>query len=173
MDHPNAPPSKPLVWAARCLKALLWLAVSGWVLFGATLGVVHGIIVPRIGNWRADLETLATKAVGIPVRIGEIRAHSKGLIPLFEFSDVRLLDKSGRDALQLGRVLTSAGVMRGPGGRGLAASSKAPDRSSWKPWSAAVRAASSVREAFGKSLHPVADQDLSARYGVLRQGLQW
>jgi uncharacterized protein (TIGR02099 family) len=110
MDHSNALPSKPLVWAARCLKALLWLAVSGWVLFGATLGVVHGIIVPRIGNWRADLETLATKAVGIPVRIGEIRAHSKGLIPLFELSDVRLLDKSGREALQLGRVLTSVSV---------------------------------------------------------------
>lgn len=107
MDHSNTHPSKPLVWVTRCLKALLWLAASGWVLVGATLGVVHGIIVPRIGTWRPDLETLATKAIGIPVRIGEIRAHSKGLIPSFELTDVRLLDRSGRDALQLGRVLTS------------------------------------------------------------------
>lgn len=89
---------------------MLWLAVSGWLLFGATLGVVHGIIVPRIGNWRADLETLATKAVGIPVRIGDIRAQSKGLIPSFELSNVRLLDEAGRDALQLNRVLTSVSV---------------------------------------------------------------
>lgn len=110
MDHTHSTPSRPLVWAARCLRALLWLIVSGWVLFGATLGVVHGIIVPRIGNWRPDLETLATKAVGIPVRIGEIRAQSKGLIPSFELSNVRLLDQAGRDALQLNRVLTSVSV---------------------------------------------------------------
>ncbi len=89
---------------------MLWLAVSGWVLFGATLGVVHGIIVPRIGTWRPDLETLATQAVGIPVRIGSIRAQSTGWIPSFELSDVRLLDKEGRDALQLNRVLTSVSV---------------------------------------------------------------
>ncbi len=89
---------------------MLWLAVSGWVLFGATLGVVHGIIVPRIGAWRPDLEALATKAVGIPVRIGDIRAQSTGWIPSFELSHVRLLDKEGRDALQLNRVLTSVSV---------------------------------------------------------------
>ncbi len=89
---------------------MLWLAVSGWVLFGATLGVVHGIIVPRIGAWRPDLEALATKAVGIPVRIGDIQAQSTGWIPSFELSHVRLLDKEGRDALQLNRVLTSVSV---------------------------------------------------------------
>lgn len=89
---------------------MLWLAVSGWVLFGATLAMVHGFIVPRIATWLPDLETLATKAVGVPVRIGDIRAQSRGLIPSFELTDVRLLDHAGRDALTLSRVLTSVSV---------------------------------------------------------------
>ena len=110
MDQMYRLPSRPLVWAARCLRLLLWLVVSGWVLFGATLAVVHGFIVPRIGDWRPDLENLASRAVGIPVRIGAIQAASSGWIPTFEFSGVRLLDGSGRDALVLNRVLTSVSV---------------------------------------------------------------
>lgn len=104
------PPSRALKWASALLRAGLWAVVGAWLLFGLTWGVIHGIIVPRIGNWRAELETLATRAVGIPVRIGSIQAHTHGLVPSFELTQVRLLDAQGRDALVLGRVLTAVSV---------------------------------------------------------------
>ncbi len=49
----------------------------------------------------------ATKAVGVPVRIGQITARSEGLIPSFELRDVVLLDPQGREALRLPRLLAA------------------------------------------------------------------
>lgn len=110
MNSPPLQPSRPLKWAAALLRALLWAVAGVWLLFALTWGAIHGIIVPRIGEWRPELETLATRAVGVPVRIGGIRAQTQGLIPSFELTDVRLLDAQGRDALVLGRVLTAVSV---------------------------------------------------------------
>jgi uncharacterized protein (TIGR02099 family) len=89
---------------------LLWAVVGAWVLAGATLGAIHGFIVPRIAEWRPALETLATRALGVPVRIAHIRASSEGWIPSFELQGVSLLDREGREALVLGRVLTAVSV---------------------------------------------------------------
>jgi uncharacterized protein (TIGR02099 family) len=103
-------PYRLLAWGAALAKAMLWLVAAGWLLAGLTLGAIHGIIVPRIAQWLPDLEVLATRATGIPVRIGHIQAHSRGWIPSFELSDVRLVDPQGRDALVLKRVLTAVSV---------------------------------------------------------------
>ena len=82
----------------------LWLLLAVWLLFGASWGLLHGWIVPRIGDFRPRLEASASKALGIPVRIGQITARSSGLIPSFELRDVALLDPQGREALRLPRV---------------------------------------------------------------------
>ena len=50
---------------------------------------------------------MASKAIGIPVQIGEIEARSEGLVPSFTLRDVRLLDKDGRMALQLPQVVVA------------------------------------------------------------------
>ncbi|UUZ69953.1 hypothetical protein LP416_12415 [Polaromonas sp. P2-4] len=76
-----------------------------WLLFGLSWFVLHGWIVPRIGEFRPRLETEASKALGVPVRIGRITAYSRGMIPSFELHDVTLLDAQGREALRLPRVL--------------------------------------------------------------------
>ena len=75
-----------------------------WLLFGASWGLLHGWIVPRIGDFRPRLEAAASQALGIPVRIGQITARSSGLIPSFELRNVTLLDPQGREALRLPRV---------------------------------------------------------------------
>ena len=49
----------------------------------------------------------ASKALGVPVRIGAITAQSTGIIPSFELRDVTLLDSTGRVALRLPRVLAA------------------------------------------------------------------
>ncbi|MDB5867997.1 MAG: hypothetical protein JWP96_329 [Polaromonas sp.] len=98
-------PSRRLRWVARAVRALLWLVVSSWLLFGLTWLVLHGWIVPRIAEFRPRLELEATKALGVPVRIGNITGRSVGAIPSFELHDVTLLDAQGREAVRLPRVL--------------------------------------------------------------------
>lgn len=110
MNEPQTHTSRPLKWAAATAKWLLGLLAGAWLVFGLTLGAIHAIIVPRIDEWRPELQAWATRAVGIPVRIGQIKANVPRIMPTFELLDVRLLDDQGRDALVLGRVMTSLSV---------------------------------------------------------------
>ena len=89
---------------ARWTVALLLLA---WLLFAASWGTLHWIIVPRIGELRPQLEAAATRLVGLPVRVGAITAYSTNLLPAFELGNVRLFDDQGREALRLPRILVS------------------------------------------------------------------
>ena len=128
MKHQSPAPVAPSVSharASRTLKTLsvvsrllLWLLLAVWALFALTWAGLNGAIVPRIGEWRPDLERWASKAVGVPVRIGEIRAESgsgvlgflPALVPSFELRDVQLIDAQGRVALQLPLVRTAVSV---------------------------------------------------------------
>ncbi len=98
-------PSKLLKFASAVARWLLVLTLSAWILLAAIWGALHWVIVPRIGDFRVLVERQASMALGMPVKIGDITAQSSGLIPSFEFSDVRLFDAQGKDALVLGRVV--------------------------------------------------------------------
>ena len=78
--------------------------VAAWLVLALAWGALHGWIVPRIGEFRPWLETYASQALGVPVRIGAISAQSEHLFPSFALSDVALLDGQGREALKLSRV---------------------------------------------------------------------
>ena len=115
---PHATASRSLKTFAVVSRLLLWLLLAVWGLFALTWAGLNGAIVPRIGEWRPELERWATQAVGVPVRIGEIRAEpgSSGasflptLMPSFELRDVQLIDAQGRVALQLPLVRTAISV---------------------------------------------------------------
>ena len=83
------------------------MLLAFWLVLAATWGVLHGWIVPRIEEFRPRLEMTASKALGVPVRIGQMTAQSQGLIPSFELRDVTLQDNAGRQALLLPRVLVA------------------------------------------------------------------
>jgi uncharacterized protein YhdP len=87
-------------WIVRLLLAALVLLLLAWV-------TVHYFIVPRIADFRPRLESMASGALGVPVRVGEIEARSGGMVPSFELRDVRLFDAQGRETLRLPRVLAS------------------------------------------------------------------
>jgi uncharacterized protein YhdP len=87
-------------WIVRLLLAVLVLLLLAWV-------TVHYFIVPRISDFRPRLESMASSALGVPVRVGEIEARSGGMVPSFELRDVRLFDAQGRETLRLPRVLAS------------------------------------------------------------------
>ncbi len=100
-------PTLRLKMAASAARLALWLVLAFWVLFGIAWAVLHGWIVPRIGEFRPRIELAASQALGVPVRIGQISARSGSLIPSFELRDVALLDARGEEALRLPRVMAA------------------------------------------------------------------
>ena len=112
LPHPLTPslPTHPSRW----LKSAAWVAQWSLVLMlvvlltlAAAWGTLHGWIVPRIGDYRIQLQEQAGRALGVPVRIGTLSARSDGLIPALELGDVALLDAQGRAALSLPRVVVA------------------------------------------------------------------
>ena len=95
---------KRLLWVARSLLGLLVLAWSllliGWL-------TLHWGILPHIQQWRQPIEARASKALGLPVRIGNIEVRSSGWVPSFELREVQLLDAEKRPALRLPRVFAA------------------------------------------------------------------
>lgn len=104
---PSQIPSRRLTLWAAVTRLLLSLLVVGWLLLALSWAVLHGAIVPRIDQFRPQLQALATQATGLPVEIGELRARSSGVFPSFELRQVRLLDAAGQPALQLPQVLVT------------------------------------------------------------------
>jgi uncharacterized protein YhdP len=68
------------------LRGLLWLAAVAWLLFGLSWVALHGWIVPRIEDFRPRLELEASRALGVPVRIGRISARAPGRFPHLSYT---------------------------------------------------------------------------------------
>lgn len=100
----------------RLSRGLLWLVLGVWTLFLLTLGALHFWIVPRIADWRGDLERWASQALGQPVQIGDVRALPSALPdwlpvpPALAVSDVRVIDQQGQVALSLPQVQVSVSL---------------------------------------------------------------
>lgn len=107
MNDPASSPSRLLRFTTATARWLLGLLVAAWLLFALSVVVLHGWIVPRIGEIRGLLETQATRAIGVPVRIASVAARSDGLFPSIELGGVTLQDAQGREALRLARVVAS------------------------------------------------------------------
>lgn len=88
-------------------RLVWWLVVLAWLVLGAVWALLHGVIVPRIDEFRPALESRASAALGMTVRIAAIAAHSDGFLPSFEMRGVELLDAQGHAALALPRVLVT------------------------------------------------------------------
>lgn len=107
MNDTASSPSRLLKITAVTARWLLGLLIAAWLLLALSVVVLHAWIVPRIGDFRGALEAQASKAIGVPVRIGSITARSEGLFPAFELRDVVLQDAGNREALRLVRVVAS------------------------------------------------------------------
>ena len=91
-------------WVAR---ALLGLVLVAWSLLLIAWLTLHWGILPHIQQWREPIEQRASKALGVPVRIGEIVVRSSGWVPSFELREVVLMDADQRPALRLPRVFAA------------------------------------------------------------------
>lgn len=90
--------TKRLLHYAVYTAAAVVIAISGAALY------LRMVIMPNVGQYKADIEALAGNAIGIPMRIGSIEADWWGLNPRFSLRQVRL-QQTGPDApLSLSRV---------------------------------------------------------------------
>ncbi len=89
------------------IRAAFWVT---FLLFLSTVFIwlaIHFWIVPRIGEMRPQLESHASKILGVPLKIGRIDARNNGLVPSFELTNVQLFDARGTVALRLPRVVVA------------------------------------------------------------------
>lgn len=100
-------PSRNLQLFARLARWILGLVVAFWLLVFGVWGALHGFIVPRIGEWRAEVEGMATKALGVSVRIGAVEGKTNGLFPSIHLRDVKIFDRQNREALHLPQVVAT------------------------------------------------------------------
>jgi uncharacterized protein (TIGR02099 family) len=83
------------------------LLFGAWSLLLLTWLVLQWGIVPRVGQWKPEIEARASAALGVPVAIGAVRVKSAGWMPLIELDDVVLAPRAGQagdEALRLPRV---------------------------------------------------------------------
>ncbi len=94
-------------WIWRLSFSLLLVACSLALLAWLSL---HWLILPRLDDWRPQLEAQASRALGHPVQIGRIEVQSSGWVPAFTLHDVLVVDAQGRDALRLPKVSAALSV---------------------------------------------------------------
>ncbi len=79
-------------------------AVGAWSLLLLAWLTLHWGILPRIEQWRPQIEARASQLLGVPVTIGAIRVRSGGWVPTLALDDVVLHDRQQREALRLPSV---------------------------------------------------------------------
>ncbi|HEX6703307.1 MAG TPA: YhdP family protein [Albitalea sp.] len=93
-----------LRWLARVLAGLV---IAAWSLLLVAWLTLHWGILPHIDEWRPQIAERASKALGVPVGIGNISVRSSGWMPTLELKDVVLRDREQRPALELPRVVAA------------------------------------------------------------------
>jgi uncharacterized protein (TIGR02099 family) len=96
-----------LRWLWRIAFGLL---IGGWSLLLLAWLALHWGILPRIEQWRPQIEAHASQALGVPVTIGAIQVRSSGWVPALELSNVVLKDRQQREALRLPKVSAALSV---------------------------------------------------------------
>jgi uncharacterized protein (TIGR02099 family) len=90
----------------RIARVALVALFGLWSLLLLAWLILQWGIVPRVAQYKPQIEARASAAIGVPVTIGAIRAQSSGWMPLFELDDVVLAPRGGQagEALRLPRV---------------------------------------------------------------------
>lgn len=85
----------------RFLRWLFVLVLAFYLVFGAALLALRYAVLPNIDNYRATIEQQASKALGVPVAIGDVEADWYGLRPRLTLKDVQIHQTDGRLALRV------------------------------------------------------------------------
>lgn len=92
-------------WIAHHLgqigNAFAIIVLVAWFIFAALILALRYVVLPHVNDYREAIENLATRALGEPVKIGAIDASWRGLRPTLALRDVRVVERDGKNALEL------------------------------------------------------------------------
>jgi len=97
-------------WSTRALRLLVAGLALLWSLLLAAWLTLYWAILPHIDDWRPRVEDLASRSLGVPVKIGSIQMRTGSWVPAAELHDVVLFDPQGREALRLPRLAAALSV---------------------------------------------------------------
>ncbi|MFU2487442.1 YhdP family protein [Thauera sp. WH-1] len=75
-----------------------------WLLVGAGVLVLRYLLMPAVGDFRAQIEAAASASLGLPVSVGTIEGAWSGWRPRLWLTALRIADAEGRPALLLPQV---------------------------------------------------------------------
>jgi uncharacterized protein YhdP len=94
--------ARPLV--ASALRWTAWGLFVLWLVFVALVLGLRYVVLPKVADYRGDIEQVVSMAVGQSVRIGRIEARWQGLNPDLVLDDVVVEDRQGLPAFSLAHV---------------------------------------------------------------------
>jgi len=93
-----------IIFLRRFAHYAVYLLAGGVILLSCFALALRVLIMPDIGRYKADIEAGAGRAVGMPVKIGEIRADWSHLNPRFSLRGLTLAPAGQPAPLRLDRV---------------------------------------------------------------------
>ncbi len=103
----TAKPSTAWLVYARLVNVLWWLVLGAWGLVALAALTLHFWIVPRVLDWKSDIEAMASRSLGLQVSIGGLDTISNGWLPSLEVTDFVLRNAANEEVMHLPRVLLS------------------------------------------------------------------
>src|SRR5712692_490911 len=81
-----------------------WALLIAYFLFAAILLALRYWVLPKVAEYRSDVEQYASKVLGTRITIGAMEAGWQGLRPELLLANVTVFDRDGREALSLPAV---------------------------------------------------------------------
>ena len=108
-DTPIVTAKPSTVWFvyAQVARLLWWLALGAWGLVALAALTLHFWIVPRVLDWKTDIEAMASRSLGLQVSIGGLDTISNDWLPSLEVTDFVLRNAANEEVMHLPRVLVS------------------------------------------------------------------
>lgn len=88
----------------RLGRFVVWSALILWLLFVVLVSALRFVILPKIADYRPEIEQAVSQAVGLPVSMGSLTARWQGLNPDLILGEVQVADRQGAQAFSLTRV---------------------------------------------------------------------
>jgi uncharacterized protein (TIGR02099 family) len=86
------------------LRAFLWLLILCLFTIGLTMLATRYWVMPRVNEWRPQVERIVSDVLGAPVKIGRMEASWRGLNPVVALNDVVIAGRGGAAVLALPRI---------------------------------------------------------------------
>lgn len=86
------------------LRLLGWAGLLAWLAFVVLVLALRYAVLPKIADYRAEIEQAVSRSVGLPVRLGSLAARWHGLNPDLILDAVVVADRAGVAAFTLSRV---------------------------------------------------------------------